>query len=314
MTFFKKTFAVSLTVLALSACGGDKPATEAPKAEVAPAPAGETKNLIIATESSFKPFSYLDNTGKLIGFEIDLANALCEEMKAKCDIVAQDWDSLIPSLQANKSDAIMAGMSITPERLQVIDFSDPYFDNKLILVGKKGDAITLDGLAGKTVGVQQATVSGEYLAKNQPKATVKAYDKQDNVHLDLSAGRIDYMLADFVPAADWLKTEAGANFEVKGEPIDINDKVGIAVRKDDALKGELNTALASLKANGKYDELVAKYFDTTKPAEPATAEKVATDEKPAEPATSDNAQAEPKAEPQAEPKDKTAEAKADDKK
>lgn len=253
-----KYLAIALTALALTACGGDKPADTT--ANTATTGTNDGKKVLIATESSFKPFSYLDNTGNLVGFEIDLANALCTEMKADCDIVAQDWDSLIPSLQANKSDAIMAGMSITPERLEVVDFSDAYFDNTLILVGKKGDNITINDLAGKTVGVQQATVSGEYLAKHQPNATVKAYDKQDNVHLDLSAGRIDYMLADFVPASDWLKTDAGANFEIKGEPIDINDKVGIAVHKDDALKGEFNTALANLKASGKYDELVAKYF------------------------------------------------------
>lgn len=256
-----KYLAIALTALALTACGGDKPADTT--ANTATTGTNDGKKVLIATESSFKPFSYLDNTGNLVGFEIDLANALCTEMKADCDIVAQDWDSLIPSLQANKSDAIMAGMSITPERLEVVDFSDAYFDNTLILVGKKGDNITINDLAGKTVGVQQATVSGEYLAKHQPNATVKAYDKQDNVHLDLSAGRIDYMLADFVPASDWLKTDAGANFEIKGEPIDINDKVGIAVRKDDALKGEFNTALANLKASGKYDELVAKYFAIT---------------------------------------------------
>lgn len=256
-----KYLAIALTALALTACGGDKPADIT--ANTATTGTNDGKKVLIATESSFKPFSYLDNTGNLVGFEIDLANALCTEMKADCDIVAQDWDSLIPSLQANKSDAIMAGMSITPERLEVVDFSDAYFDNTLILVGKKGDNITINDLAGKTVGVQQATVSGEYLAKHQPNATVKAYDKQDNVHLDLSAGRIDYMLADFVPASDWLKTDAGANFEIKGEPIDVNDKVGIAVRKDDALKGEFNTALANLKASGKYDELVAKYFAIT---------------------------------------------------
>lgn len=258
----------------LTACGGDKP-SEASKAQT-PAPS-EGKSLVIATESSFKPFSYLDNTGNVVGFEIDLAHALCAKMSATCDIQSQDWDSLIPSLHANKSDAIMAGMSITPDRLQVVDFSEPYFDNKLILVGKKGDNITIDGLADKTVGVQQATVSGDYLATHQPKAIIKAYDKQDNVHLDLTAGRIQYMLADFVPASDWLKTEQGANFEIKGEPIDIDDKVGIAVRKGDPLKQEFDTALASLKDSGEYDAIVAKYFGatttpTTSPEDTATNE------------------------------------------
>lgn len=248
-----KLCAIGLCAMLMSACGGEK-------TETTTAPQDNQKTIIIATETSFKPFSYLDNTGQAVGFEIDLANALCAELKAKCDIQAQEWDSLIPSLNANKSDAIMAGMSVTPERLEVVDFSDAYFDNKLVIVGKKGETVTLDGLAGKTVGVQQSTLSGEYLAKHQPKATIKPYDKQDNVYLDLSAGRIDYMMSDFVPVSDWLKTEAGANFEIKGEPIDINDQVAIAVRKGDPLKGEFNTALANLKSNGKYDEIVGKYF------------------------------------------------------
>lgn len=262
----KYTLKFATTLLAaavLSACGNDKPDTAAaPTAE--PAAAGAEKQIRIATESNFKPFSYLDTQGNLAGFEIDLANALCEEMKAKCEIVSQDWDSLIPSLQANKADAIMAGMSITEERLKVVDFSDSYFDNTLVLIGKKGDATTINDLAGKTVATQQATVSADYLAKNYPDATVKTYDKQDNAYLDLTAGRAELMLSDIMPVTDWLTTEQGQSFEIKGEPIDIGDKVGIAVRKDDAeLKAAFNTALASLKTNGKYAEIAAKHLGDT---------------------------------------------------
>lgn len=248
--------ALALTAL-VSACGQDKPAeTTAATTE----PAGE-KQIRIATESSFKPFSYLDASGNLVGFEIDLANALCEEMKAKCDIQSQDWEGLIPGLNAGKYDAIMAGMSATEERAKVVDFSDSYFNNTLVLLGKKGVELSAAALDGKNIAVQQATVSADHLAANHPNAVVKAYDKQDNAYLDLSAGRVDGMMSDIVPALDWLKTETGADFEVKGEPIDINDTVAIALRKDDALKGEFNAALAKLKENGKYDELVGKYFD-----------------------------------------------------
>lgn len=276
-----KAVSLALTALLLSACGGEKPAEKAGEAPATP----EQKTLIIATETSFKPFSYLDNQGKAIGLEIDLANALCDEMKVKCDIQSQEWDSLIPNLQANKSDAIMAGMSVTEERLKVVDFTDAYFDNTLVLVGKKGVDATIEGLEGKAVGAQQATLSADYLAKHQPKALIKTYDKQDNVYLDLTAGRIEFMLSDIVPVSDWLKTEAGQNFEIKGQPIDVNDKVAIAVRQGDALKGELNTALATLKTNGTYEKIIAKYFGE----EPAPAEKAtdtpaesATDSKPAE--------------------------------
>lgn len=220
------------------------------------------KELIIATESSFKPFSYLDKQGQLVGFEIDLANALCKQMQADCQIVSQDWDSLIPSLNANKSDAIMAGMSITEERLNAVDFSEPYFDNTLVLIGKKDNAATINDIAGKAVATQQATVSAEYLQKHYPDTIIKTYDKQDNAYLDLTAGRVDFMLSDVVPAADWLATEAGSEFEIKGSPIDIGDKVGIAVRKDSSLKADFDAALASLKTNGKYDEIVAEYFNS----------------------------------------------------
>lgn len=250
----------TLAAVALTACGSDK--------NVSDTTAKTTENSVkkqirIATESNFKPFSYIDNQGNLVGFEIDLANALCEEMKAHCEISSQDWDGLIPGLKADKFDAIMAGMSITPERLEVVDFSEPYFNNKLILVGKKGDSSTINDIDGKTVATQQATVSAEYLQKNHPKAIVKAYDKQDNAYLDLVAGRAEFMLSDIVPASDWLTTEAGKNFEVKGDAIDINDTVGIAIRKEDALKANFDAALASLKTNGKYDEIVKKYFDHT---------------------------------------------------
>lgn len=247
---------------ALSACSNEKPAE--PEQAAAPAATeGEQKHIRIVTESNFKPFSYLDVQGNVVGFEIDLANALCEEMKAKCDIVSQDWDSLIPSLQANQADAIMAGMSITPDRLNVVDFSEPYFDNKLVLIGKKGDDISLDTIAGKTIATQQATVSAEYLAKNYPDAIVKTYDKQDNAYLDLTAGRADAMMSDIMPVSDWLTTEQGQGYEIKGDAIDIDDKVGIAVRKGDALKAEFDAALASLKTNGKYAEIAAKHLGDT---------------------------------------------------
>lgn len=249
-------------LLALSACGADN--SKSGDTATATAPTSD-KVIKIATESNFKPFSYLDTSGNLVGFEIDLANALCQQIQAQCTIHSHDWDSLIPSLNTEQFDAVMAGMSVTPDRLEAVDFSDPYFNNTLVFVGKKGDNTDLNNADGKTVAVQQATVSADYLTKNHPKVTVKSYDKQDNAYLDLSAGRADYMLSDIVPISDWLKTEQGTNFEIKGEPIDINDKVAIAVKKgNNELVTQFNIALAELKQNGEYDKIVAQYFDNTK--------------------------------------------------
>lgn len=249
--------------LLLAACNNSQPPVTNTDASADTATASSdapTMQIKIATESSFKPFSYTDAQGNLIGFEIDLANALCEQMQAQCDISSQDWDGLIPGLNAKKFDAVMAGMSITPDRSEVVQFSDPYFHNALVLIGKKGEDMSLDTLAGKSVAAQRATVASGYLADNYPNVTVKLYDTQDNAYLDLKAGRADAMLSDKVPAYDWLKTDAGAEYEVKGGEIDIDDMVAIALRKDDPLVGKFNIALAELKANGKYDAIAGSYF------------------------------------------------------
>ncbi|UNU74198.1 transporter substrate-binding domain-containing protein [Moraxella nasovis] len=250
-----KLLTTVLTAGILTACGSDK------SNEQTTAAADAERVVHIATESSFKPFSYLDNQGNLVGLEIDLANALCDEMKVQCEISSQDWDGLIPGLTANKFDAIMAGMSVTKERAEVVDFSDSYFDNSIVLLGKKGVDMDANHLEGKTVAAQLATVSSDWVAANQPAATLKTYGQQENAYLDLSAGRADAMMSDIVPALDWLTTDAGKDFEIKGNAIDIGDTVAIALRKNDPLKDEFNAALATLKTNGKYNEIVNKYLD-----------------------------------------------------
>ena len=248
-------------MMGLTAC--QKPAqkgTDGAAASTASTASADMPQIRIATESSFVPFSYKDANGKLIGFEIDLAEALCTEAKLKCEVISQDWDGLIPGLQAQKYHAIMAGMSDTPERRQVVAFSDSYFTNNLVIVGKKGVDKGSDDLAGKSVGAQRSTTAAEYLAKNFPKAMPKLYDTQDNAYLDLESGRTNLLISDSAPALSWLKTDKGQNFEVKGQPININDKIAIALRQNDPLIGKFNTALATLKSNGTYDKISQKYF------------------------------------------------------
>lgn len=272
-----------LATIGLTACG-NKPAEQTQKsanasqpattasapntatatASTAPTTTGDLPQIRIATESSFVPFSYKDANGKLIGFEIDLAEALCQEAKVKCEVISQDWEGLIPGLQAQKYHAIMAGMSDNEERRKVVTFSEPYFINNLVIVGKKGVEKGADDLANKNVAVQRATTASEYLAKHMPKAKVKAYDTQENAYLDLEAGRADLMMSDSAPALSWLKTEKGQNYEIKGQPINIDDKIAIAFRQNDPLVGQFNTALATLKANGSYDKIHQKYFADSK--------------------------------------------------
>ncbi|WP_230659121.1 transporter substrate-binding domain-containing protein [Psychrobacter sp. I-STPA10] len=255
---------LTLSALILSGCN-NSPNTDAVDAGgVSKAAVTEGQEITIATESSYKPFSYTDADGHLIGYEIDLANALCEQMKAKCEIISQDWDGLIPGLKAKKFDAIIAGMSITPERQEVVDFTDPYFKNSLIFITKKGDDLKIEDLAdtdGVAVGAQRSTISSQYLEEMYPKADIKLYDSQDNAYLDLTSGRIRGLLSDKVIGLDWLKAGPGLDFEVKGNEINTgDDTMGIALRKGDPLVAQFNAALAELKANGQYDEIGKPYM------------------------------------------------------
>lgn len=257
---------VALAGLMLTACNSNNNAPA--EGESAAAEAGGSEQTIrIATESSYKPLSYTDADGKLIGFEIDLIHALCDEMKAKCDISSQEWDGLIPGLQAKKFDAIIAGMSITPERLEKVDFTDPYLTNGLVLVAKKGDNISVDSdFSTIPVGAQRATIAAQYIEERHPKAKLNLYDTQENAYLDLASGRIRALFSDKVTAAYWLTSEEGKAFEQKGAEFKSDDTMGVAVRKGDALAGKFNTALATLKQSGKYDEISAPYFGTTSTA------------------------------------------------
>ncbi|MGF1619245.1 MAG: ABC transporter substrate-binding protein [Rhodomicrobiaceae bacterium] len=215
----------------------------------------------IATEGAYPPFNAKDASGELIGFDVEIAKALCEEMKAECEIVAQDWDGIIPGLVAKKYDAIVASMSITDERKEMVDFTDRYYSNYLRLVAKKGSGISgADDLKGKTVGAQRATVSATWAEDNLGRgSTVKLYDTQTAAYSDLEAGRLDALVSDVYPAHDWLKDKA--DYEFVGDRIDIDDVIGIAVRKgEDDLRDKFNAALKALRDNGKYAEINEKYF------------------------------------------------------
>lgn len=247
MRMLKQLMIASLIVVGTIAAGGQAGAQE--------------KTIKIATEGAYPPFNAKDSSGALIGFDVDIAQALCDEMKAKCEIVAQDWDGIIPGLEAKKYDAISASMSITDERKEKVDFTDPYYSNYLRIVAKKGSGITgLDSLKGKTVGAQRSTVAATYAEDNLGRSsTVKLYDTQTAAYSDLEAGRLDGLLSDVYPAFDWLKDKS--DYEFVGDKIDINDKIGIAVRKGDTeLQSAFNKALKAIRDNGTYAKINEKYF------------------------------------------------------
>src|SRR5262249_2226370 len=225
----------------------------------------EMKKVKIGTEGAYPPFNSIDPSGKLVGFDIDIANALCAAAKFECEFVIQDWDGMIPALQAKKFDAIIASMSITPKRLEVVDFSDKYYNTPVKFMAAKGAGITeftADSLAGKKIGVQGSTTQEDFARAKFPKAEVASYATQDEANADLESGRLDLVLADRVILQEgFLKTDAGAACcELVGpdysDPKILGPGQGIAIRKGEKdLVDAFNAAIAKIREDGTYKKI-----------------------------------------------------------
>lgn len=244
----------------------------------------------IATEGAYPPWNATDSSGQLVGFEIDLANDLCQRMAVKCEIVAQDWEGIIPALTAGKYDVIMAGMSITDERMKVINFSDNYADEPAYFAvlkdsdlasyktdldlanleevdGKEQAAIDSlkEALAGKSVGVQVATTHANFLDQYLGDAVdIRSYDTQENLDLDLQAGRVDAALASGSYWYPLMKTEKGADFALIGPGFNggpFGKGVGAGIRQEDTDLVEMfNKAIAGAKEDGTINRLAEQWF------------------------------------------------------
>ena len=233
------------------------------------AQAQDRQKVKIGTEGAYPPFNSIDTDGKLVGFDVDIANALCAAANFECEFVIQDWDGIIPGLIAKKYDAIIASMSITDERRKVVDFTDKYYNTPAKFVAPKGADLDIspEGLAGMAVGVQRATIHENFLRAEFPEVDVRAYATQDEANADLVSGRVDLIMADSVALLEgFLKTEEGQDFEFVGpdynEPKYHGEGAGIAIRKgEDDLRAAFNEAIDQIRSDGTYQAIAEKYFD-----------------------------------------------------
>lgn len=231
--------------------------------------ASAQEKLVIGTEGAYPPFNVLESNGELTGFDVDIAKALCTEMKVECTFVTNDWDGIIPALQSKKFDAIIASMSITPERKEQVTFSKKYYNTPpAIAVPKDSDLkdASAESLKGKSIGAQGSTSHANYVEKHFPDSDEKLYPTADEYKLDLTNGRIDGVVDDIVVLTEWVKSDAGSCCKILAPlPVDpeINGEgAGIAVRKDEqALADKFTTAIAAIRANGEYKKIQDKYFD-----------------------------------------------------
>ncbi|OIV46506.1 ABC transporter substrate-binding protein [Sodalis sp. TME1] len=224
-----------------------------------------------AVDPSYPPFESKQPDGKLVGFDIDLGNALCAQLKAKCIWIESSFDSMIPGLKARKFDAVLSDMGITEERRKQIDFTRPLYNTPVQLVAGKDTQLlpTAASLQGKRIGVEQGTVQERYAqAKWQPHGVeIVAYDDQAQVESDLVAGRIDALFTDGAQAElGFLRTPQGQRFALMGPPVHdpiIGPGTAIGLRKGSTeLKQSLDQAFDTLVENGTFKRIMDNYFTT----------------------------------------------------
>lgn len=226
------------------------------------------EKLRIGTEGAYPPFNNLTSDGQLVGFDVDIARALCDEMKVECEFVTQDWDGIIPALQANRFDAIIASMSITDERLKQVDFTNKYYNTPPAIVALKDTditGVTKEALAGKVIGVQGSTTHSNYSEATYTDSEVRGYPTADEYKLDLINGRIDAANDDVTVIEEWLATDEGACCKIVGTITPVPEThglgAGIAIRKGETeLAEKFNAAIDAIRANGTYKEINDKYF------------------------------------------------------
>lgn len=227
-------------------------------------------DLKVAIDPTYEPFTFKTADGKPAGFDVDIAEAICAELKRKCVFVEQVWDSMIPGLQARKYDIIVSSMSITEERKRVVDFSDRYYKTPSAIVVKKGTDYTGPAsLQGKKIGVLKGSTQEKWaMGELKPAGvTVVPYEAQDQVYLDINAGRLDGTVADKVEVhGGFLSKPEGKDYGYVGpdqyEPKYYGDGIGIPVRKGRKdLLDQINAAIKTIRANGTYDRIARKYFD-----------------------------------------------------
>jgi len=251
--------------------------------------AGDWSKIKIGTEGAYPPWNGTNAAGALEGAEIDLAMDLCARMNAECELVAQDWDGIIPALQNGKYDAIMAGMSITSERMEVINFSQGYANepasfsvlksSKLAAL-KSGGKVNMDALnststalldslkstlKGSVVGVQGSTTHENFVKQVLGDlVTMKSYDTQENLELDLSVGRIDAALSDQGSMEKFMESDKGKNIAFIGPGLGggtFGGGVGVGLRKADTdLLGMFNKAIDEARADGSLEKHFSKWF------------------------------------------------------
>ncbi|EJF87591.1 lysine-arginine-ornithine-binding periplasmic protein [Bartonella vinsonii subsp. arupensis OK-94-513] len=224
------------------------------------------QTLKIASDASYPPFSYIDSNNKLQGFDIDISYALCKKMNVECILITQDFEGMIPGLLAKKYDAIISSLAPTQERLQKIDFTDPYYNTELAIIVTKDSEIkeiSAEAFKGKNLGVQSNTTQAAYAEDHYASegANIKLYPTIIEVNRDLLSHRLDVVISDKIKALNWLENEGKDCCQLLGILEEKKFPIAIALRQNnDDLKNKFNKAIKEIRLDGTYDKIMKKYF------------------------------------------------------
>ena len=231
------------------------------------AQAKEWTTVRIGMDATYPPFESVDSSGKIVGFEVDYANALCAKMHVTCTYQNQDWDGVIPALLAGKFDVIISSMNETPARAKRVLFSKVYYATAPVWITQKGTTsndISPAALKGKTIGTQSSTTFANYLEKYFKGWDVKLYPGGDEPLADLANGRLDYVVLDEMVGNKFIEKNAGCCrivSKIERDPEVFGPGVGAALRPDDKELADLfNQAIAEANADGTFDAIQKKYF------------------------------------------------------
>ena len=228
------------------------------------ATAASAKKLVVATDTNFPPFEFKDpETGKHTGFDVELWDAIAKEIGAEYDLQPMDFNGIIPGLQSGQVDVGIAGITIKPERAEVVDFSDPYYNAGLLILVKADNADIADvkSLAGKIVATKLGTTSEDFAKKEAGAKEVKLFPNNDAMFMELMAGGADAVIFDSPVISEFVRTAGKGQTKIVG-PLYMGQSYGIGFPKGSPLTAKVNEALKKLRESGAYDALYMKWFGT----------------------------------------------------
>ncbi len=264
---------VGAAVLSTHAAAQHKQATPQPAAGAEdtgePQPLPRRVAIRFLTDSDYPPFNYYDEDNVLTGFNVDVARAICLELAAACDVQVRAWPELLPALRRGEADAVIASQAVSASALKVVDFTDRYYHTPARFAGKRNVGrldVTPEGLEGRKIAVTKGTAHEAYLRTFFRDSTIRVFDSPELARDALISGAVDLLFDDGIGLAFWLNgTASKACCEFKGgpfgEPRYFGDGVAVAVNRDDQqLKALINSALKRMRENGRFEELVLRYF------------------------------------------------------